>query len=120
MRAAGGGRVVMMGSDLTQRTDVRWSACSAAAAAQLTLAFTWAREPAPERNTVNAVVPGRIPAQRHAGLAPGFLVGWTDRVPLRQLRTSATVAFGTGWLTFAGGAFITGEQITVHGEHGLT
>lgn len=62
MRAAGGGRVVIIGSDLAQRTDVGWSAYSAAKAAQLALVRTWARELAADGINVNAVAPDGSPS----------------------------------------------------------
>lgn len=120
MRAAGGGRVVMVGSDLAQRTDVGWSAYSGAKAAQLALVRTWARELAPDGVTVNAVAPGWIPVERHDGTPPEFLEAYTARVPLGRMGTPADVAAAVVWLVSAGASFVTGEQVTVNGGHGLT
>ncbi|MFE7507281.1 SDR family NAD(P)-dependent oxidoreductase [Promicromonospora sp. NPDC057488] len=120
MRSAGGGRVVMVGSDLAQRTDVGWSAYSGAKAAQLALVRTWARELAPDGVTVNAVAPGWIPVERHAGTPPEFLEAYTARVPLGRMGTPADVAAAVVWLASAGASFVTGEQVTVNGGHGLT
>lgn len=120
MCAAGRGRVVMVGSDLAQRTDVGWSAYSAAKAAQLALVRTWARELAPDGVTVNAVAPGWIPVERHAGTPPEFLEAYTARVPLGRMGTPADVAAAVVWLASGGASFVTGEQVTVNGGHGLT
>lgn len=120
MRAAGGGRVVMVGSDLAQRTDIGWSAYSAAKAAQLALVRTWARELGPDGITVNTVAPGWIPVERHAGTPGEYLDAYTSRVPLGRMGTPAEVAAAVVWLASAGASFVTGEQVTVNGGHNLT
>lgn len=120
MRAAGGGRVVMMGSDLAQRTDVGWSAYSGAKAAQLALVRTWARELAPDGITVNAVAPGWIPVERHADTPTEYLEAYAARVPLGRMGTPAEVAAAVVWLASPGASFVTGEQVTVNGGHSLT
>ncbi|SDR76323.1 SDR family NAD(P)-dependent oxidoreductase [Agrococcus carbonis] len=120
MRAAGGGRVVIIGSDLAQRTDVGWSAYSAAKAAQLALVRTWARELAADGINVNAVAPGWIPVERHASTAPEHLAAYTARVPLGRMGTPADVAGAVVWLASSAASFVTGEQVTVNGGHRLT
>lgn len=120
MRARGGGRVVMIGSDLAQRTDVGWSAYSGAKAAQLALVRTWARELGPHGITVNSVAPGWIPVERHTDAAIEHLEAYVERVPLQRMGTPAEVAAAVVWLASPGASFVTGEQVTVNGGHGLT
>ena len=58
MRAANGGRIVHIGSDMPDRALPGWSAYAAAKSALRTLTRTAAREWAPTGVVVNAVCPG--------------------------------------------------------------
>ena len=58
MRALGGGRIIMIGSDLADRAAPRTSAYVAAKNAQVGLAKVWAKELGPDNITVNVVQPG--------------------------------------------------------------
>ena len=68
MRAAGGGRVILIGSDLADRAAPRASAYVAAKNAQVGLTKVWAKELGADDITVNLVQPGWIPVERHAGI----------------------------------------------------
>ncbi|WFE29694.1 SDR family oxidoreductase [Solwaraspora sp. WMMD791] len=117
MRAAGGGRVVQIGSDMFDRGTPGWSAYAAAKGAQVGLTRTWARELGPSNITVNLVAPGWIPVERHAGTTDEALRGYAAEVPLRRIGTPDDVAAAVCYLASPGAAFVTGQRITVNGGH---
>jgi 3-oxoacyl-[acyl-carrier protein] reductase len=119
MRGRGGGRVVLIGSDMPDRALPGWSAYSAAKAGQLALARTWARELGPAGVTVNVVAPGWIPVERHAGASPAERDEYAAAVPLGRMGTPEDIAGAVAYLASADGAFVTGQCLTVNGGHTL-
>ncbi|MEV4510219.1 SDR family oxidoreductase [Dactylosporangium sp. NPDC049525] len=117
MRAAGSGRVVLIGSDMVDRALPGWSAYVAAKAAQVGLARTWARELGPHGVTVNVVAPGWIPVERHAGVAEDDLEQYVAGVPLGRIGRPEDVAGTVRWLLSDAASFVTGERLTVNGGH---
>ncbi|MDG6106772.1 SDR family oxidoreductase [Dactylosporangium aurantiacum] len=117
MRAAGSGRVVLIGSDMLDRALPGWSAYVAAKAAQVGLVRTWARELGPHGVTVNAVAPGWIPVERHAGVPADAVEQYTADVPLGRIGRPGDVAEAVRWLLSDAASFVTGERITVNGGH---
>ncbi|MEV4140176.1 SDR family oxidoreductase [Dactylosporangium sp. NPDC049742] len=117
MRAAGRGRVVLVGSDMVDRALPGWSAYVAAKAAQVGLARTWARELGPHGITVNVVAPGWIPVERHADVPSTALDSYAAEVPLRRIGHPSDVAGAVRFLLSDEGAFITGDRLTVNGGH---
>ncbi|MGW0805826.1 SDR family NAD(P)-dependent oxidoreductase [Nonomuraea sp. NPDC002799] len=114
MKERGGGRVIQIGSDIVDRKLPGMSAYVAAKGAQHAMSQAWARELGPYGITVNVVAPGWIPVERHAGLDQG---GYREEVPLRRMGTPEDVAAAVSFLASEGGAFITGERVTVNGGH---
>ncbi|CAM3650223.1 SDR family oxidoreductase [Nocardioides zeicaulis] len=114
MRAAGGGRVVLIGSDMAERATPRMSAYVAAKNAQVGLTKVWARELGPDGITVNLVQPGWIPVERHAGISTD---SYAADVPLRRMGTPDDVAAMVAHLASDAGGFITGQRISVNGGH---
>ncbi|MGN9842773.1 SDR family NAD(P)-dependent oxidoreductase [Nonomuraea sp. H19] len=114
MRERRSGRIVHIGSDIVDRGLPGMSAYTAAKGAQHAMARAWARELGPYGITVNVVAPGWIPVERHAGLDQS---GYQAEVPLRRMGTPADVAAAVSFLASDGGAFITGERLTVNGGH---
>jgi 3-oxoacyl-[acyl-carrier protein] reductase len=114
MRASGGGRVILIGSDLAERATPRSSAYVAAKSAQIGLAKVWAKELGADGVTVNLVQPGWIPVERHAGLDTE---AYAAEVPLRRMGTPDDVAAMVAHLASDAGGFITGQRITVNGGH---
>lgn len=117
MRAAGAGRVVLIGSDMVDRALPGWSAYVAAKAAQVALARTWARELGPHGVTVNVVAPGWVPVERHAGVAEDAVGQYVAGVPLGRIGRPEDVAGAVCWLLSDAASFVTGERVTVNGGH---
>jgi 3-oxoacyl-[acyl-carrier protein] reductase len=114
MRASGGGRVVLIGSDLAERAAPGASAYVAAKNAQVGLTKVWAKELGPDGITVNLVQPGWIPVERHAGIDTH---AYAAEVPLRRMGTPEDVAAMVAHLASDAGGFITGQRFTVNGGH---
>ena len=95
MRAAGGGRVILIGSDLADRAAPLASAYVAAKNAQVGLTKVWAKELGVDGITVNLVQPGWIPVERHAGIDSET---YAAEVPLRRMGTPDDVAAMVGHL----------------------
>ena len=112
MRAAGGGRVVLIGSDTVDRHLPGTSAYVAAKSAQLGLLHIWAKELGPEQITVNAVNPGWIPVERHAG---DDTTAYLKEIPLGRIGVPADVAGAVAYLLSDAAAFVTGQTLTVNG-----
>jgi 3-oxoacyl-[acyl-carrier protein] reductase len=115
MRAAGGGRVIHIGSDIFERALPENSAYTAAKAAQLGLARVWARELAPLGITVNTVAPGWIPTERHTGTTEAEREEYLDSVPLGRFGVPADVAGAVAYLASDAAAFVTGARVPVTG-----
>ncbi|MEW9554232.1 SDR family NAD(P)-dependent oxidoreductase [Nonomuraea sp. NPDC050783] len=114
MKERGGGRVIQIGSDIVDRRLPGMSAYIGAKAAQHALTEVWARELGPYGITVNVVAPGWIPVERHAGLDPA---GYLAEVPLGRMGTPEDIAAAVAFLASPGGAFVTGQRVTVNGGH---
>ena len=116
MRGDGGGRVILIGSDMVDRASPGMAAYVAAKSAQVGLTKVWAKELGPDHITVNLVQPGWIPVERHAGLDTS---AYAAEVPLGRLGTPEDVAATVGFLASEAASFVTGQQITVNGGHVL-
>lgn len=114
MRATGGGRVILIGSDLADRAAPLTSAYTAAKNAQVGLTKVWAKELGAHRITVNLVQPGWIPVERHHGIDTAAYVA---EVPVRRTGTPDDVAATVAHLASEAGGFITGQRITINGGH---
>ena len=114
MRAVGGGRIILIGSDLADSAVARMSAYVAAKNAQVGLTKVWAKELGPDNITVNMVQPGWIPVERHEGLDTS---AYTADVPMRRMGTPEDVAATVAFLASGAACFVTGQRITVNGGH---
>lgn len=112
MRAAGGGRVVMIASDVVDRHLPGTSAYASAKSAQLGLVKIWAKELGPDRVTVNAVSPGWIPVERHVGADTS---AYEAQVPLGRMGVPEDVAGAVAYLLSDAASFVTGQTLTVNG-----
>jgi len=114
MRAQGGGRVIMIGSDLADRAAPRMSAYVAAKNAQVGLTKVWAKELGPSNITVNLVHPGWIPVERHEGIDA---TAYAAEVPMPRVGTPEDIAAMVAFLASDAASFVTGQRITVNGGH---
>ena len=117
MRAAGGGRVVQIGSDMFERALPGFSAYNAAKGAQWGLTRTWARELGADGITVNLVAPGWVPVERHGELTEADLAGYVAEVPMGRIGKPDDVAAAVAYLASDAASFVTGQRITVNGGH---
>ncbi len=117
MRAAGGGRVVQIGSDMFERALPGFSAYNAAKGAQWGLTRTWARELGADGITVNLVAPGWVPVERHGELTEADLAGYVAEVPMGRIGKPDDVAAAVAYLASDTASFVTGQRITVNGGH---
>jgi NAD(P)-dependent dehydrogenase (short-subunit alcohol dehydrogenase family) len=115
MKAAGWGRIVHVGSDITDRVPPDLAAYVTGKAAQLGLAGATAQHVARWGITVNTVAPGWIPVERHAG---ADTTGYAAHLPGGRLGTPAEVAAVVSFLASDGASFVTGERIRADGGHG--
>lgn len=115
MIAAGGGRIVHIGSDVVQRAPVGNSAYVAAKSAQLGLARVAAQELGPHGITVNTVSPGWVPVERHAGVEESTLASYVETVPVGRFGVPADIAAAVVWLSSDAAGFVNGATITVNG-----
>lgn len=114
MRSLGGGRVILIGSDMMDRALPGWSAYVAAKQAQVGLTRVWAKELGPDKITVNLVAPGWIPVERHAGADPS---AYLADVPLGEMGTPDDIASMVAYLASDEAHFVTGQRIAVNGGH---
>jgi 3-oxoacyl-[acyl-carrier protein] reductase len=115
MRAAGGGRIIQIGTEMIETALPGWSAYVAAKSAQLGLTRCWARELGPANITVNLVAPGWIPVERHADATVEEIDDYLANVPLARIGTPDDVAATVAFLASDAAAFLTGQCIAVNG-----
>ena len=119
MRAARFGRIIQVDSEVADRPPVGRSAYATAKNAQIGLTRSWARELAPFGITVNAVAPGFIPVERHAGVTAGTVDAYLASVPAGRMGTPEDVAHAVSFLASEGAGFIVGQRIVVDGGRAL-
>jgi NAD(P)-dependent dehydrogenase (short-subunit alcohol dehydrogenase family) len=115
MTAAGGGRVIHVGSDVIDRALPGNSAYAAAKSAQLGLARVWARELAPLHITATTVAPGWIPLARHESVPQPERDDYLRQVPLGRMGDPRDVAGAVSYLASDAAAFVTGTRLNVNG-----
>lgn len=119
MRAAGGGRMIQIGSDIFERGLPRMSAYVAAKGAQMGLTRSWARELGADGITVNLVAPGWVPVERHGELTEADLADYVAEIPVNRIGLPEDVAAAVAYLASEEASFITGQRITVNGGHNM-
>lgn len=116
-RGAGpkGGRIVNISSIIGQRGYVGLAAYSASKAGLDGLTRALAREVGRRAITVNSVAPGYLDTEMSGTLSDGQRDQIVRRTPLGRLGTAADVVPPVRFLLGDGGAFITGQTLTVDG-----
>lgn len=118
MKAAGGGRVVNIGSVAFNRPFPGSSAYVAAKGAMVGMTRGLASELGKDNITVNLVAPGWIPVERHAAAPAAALEKLVAETPLGRHGVPAEVAGVVLFLCSDLAAFVTGIQLPVNGGHG--
>jgi len=119
MRARRWGRIVQIDSEVADRPPPGRSAYATAKSAQIGLTRSWARELAPLGITVNAVAPGFIPVERHAGVSDATRSAYLTSVPAGRLGTREDIAVAVSFFASEAAGFITGQRLVVDGGRGL-
>ncbi|MBX6382943.1 MAG: SDR family oxidoreductase [Microbispora sp.] len=115
MREAGSGRIINVGSEVTDLGNPEFGHYVAAKAAMHGLTRSWARELGQYGITVNTVEPGWIPVERHADVPPEDYAGYLRDVPLGHMGVPMDVAETVAFLASPGARFITGQRLAVNG-----
>jgi 3-oxoacyl-[acyl-carrier protein] reductase len=116
LAASGRGRVILTSSITGPITGYPgWTHYGASKAGQLGFMRTAAIELAPDKITVNAVLPGNIMTEGLAGMGEAYLSGMTAAIPLRRLGTVDEIGYTALFLATDEAAYITGQTIVVDG-----
>ena len=126
MLAAGAGRIVNVSSVMGQSADRQVIAYVASKHAVIGMTRALAMELAPSGITVNAVCPGVVETDLHAGVVRAFSAGagtseeeaWDSfraRIPLGRFQTADDLGAAVTFLAGEGAANITGTQLGVDG-----
>ena len=114
--ASGRGRIVVTSSITGPITGYPgWSHYGASKAAQLGFLRTAAMELAPEKVTINAVLPGNVMTEGLDDLGQDYLDGMTASIPQRRLGSTADIGHAALFFASDEAAYITGQTLVVDG-----
>jgi 3-oxoacyl-[acyl-carrier protein] reductase len=119
MRAKRWGRIIHVDSEVVDLPQPGRSAYTTAKSAQVGLMRSWARELAPLGITVNAVAPGFVPVERHAGVTDAQRRGYLASVPAGRFGTREEIAHAVSFFASDAAGFVTGQRLVVDGGRGL-
>lgn len=120
MRSTGYGRVINIGSEVTDLGTPEFAHYVGAKSAMHGLTRSWACELGPEGILVNTVEPGWIPVERHQEATTEELRGYTAGVPLGHQGVPSDVGALVAFLASPAARFITGQRYAVNGGRTLT
>ncbi|GAA4563788.1 SDR family oxidoreductase [Planotetraspora kaengkrachanensis] len=120
MRAAGSGRIINVGSEVTDLGNPDYGHYVSAKAAMHGLTRSWARELGPYGITVNTIEPGWIPVERHEGTPAAEYEEYITHLPLGHMGVPIDVAEAVAFLASPGSRFITGQRLAVNGGRTMT
>lgn len=116
LAASGRGRVIITSSITGPHTGYPgWAHYGATKAAQLGYMRTAAIELAPQRITVNAILPGNILTEGLADMGEDYLRGMAASIPQRRLGTPADIGNAALFLATDEASYVTGQSIAVDG-----
>jgi NAD(P)-dependent dehydrogenase (short-subunit alcohol dehydrogenase family) len=115
MRAAGGGRIVLVSSQAALMGSAAHAHYAAAKAGLHGLAFSLAKELARDGITVNVVVPGRIRTAMLDERSEGRMDEWLSQTPLGRLGEPEEVAAAVAFLASPEASYVTGAALNVSG-----
>lgn len=116
LAASGRGRVIVTSSITGPLTGFPgWAHYGASKAAQLGFVRTAALELAPQRITVNAVLPGNIITEGFADMGEDYARAMAALIPLGRLGSVAEVGYACLFLASEEAGYITGQTIVVDG-----
>ena len=119
MQARRFGRIVQIDSEVVDLPPPGRSAYVTAKSAQIGLTRSWAREPSHLGITVNAVAPGFVPVERHAGVPDEIMSAYLASVPAGRWGTRADIAHAVSFFASEEAGFVTGQRLVVDGGRGL-
>lgn len=114
-RGGGGGGIVTISSEAARFGGNRLAAYAAAKAGISTLTIAAARELAEEGIRVNAVSPGVIDTDQHAGQSGERIAGLLNSIPLKRMGLAEEVAEAVIWLLSDKSSYVTGSVLSVNG-----
>lgn len=117
MKRARWGKVINIGSEVTENCRPIFSPYIAAKCALLGLTRSWAREFGPWNIAVNSIAPGWIPTERHAESEEADLEAYRAAVPMGRQGTPDDVASAVGYLAREETNFVSGQQFCVNGAN---
>ena len=113
------GRIINIGSEVSDKGVPKFSNYVSAKGAQLGLTRSWAMELAEHNITVNLVAPGWIPTERHAADSEESKRAYAATVPMKRMGVPDDVAAAGAVLASDAANFITGQKISVNGGNSL-
>lgn len=118
MKARAWGRVVNIGSEVFDLGDAENAPYVTAKAAMVGLTRSWANELGPFGITVNSVVPGWTPREKHGlenGAPTPAFAAYHAQLPLRRFGTPDDMGAAVAYLCSEAGGFVTGQRLSVNG-----
>lgn len=116
MKQNGGGNIVNVTSETARFGGTNLAHYAASKAAINTFTIGFAREVAPFNIRVNAVSPGVIDTEAHAGSSPERMNNLLNSLPMKRMGKAAEVANLIEWLLSDGASYLSGSIIPITGS----
>lgn len=115
MKKAGGGAIVNVSSEAGRFGGNKMAHYAASKAAVNTFTVAFAREAAVHNIRVNAVSPGVIDTDAHAGSPPERLAALSSSMPMGRMGKAVEVAHTIAWLLSDAASYVSGSIVGVTG-----
>lgn len=118
MKAREWGRVINIGSEVFDLGDADNAQYVSAKGAMVGLTRSWATELGPFGISVNSVVPGWTPREKHGlenGAPTAAFQAYHKQLPLRRIGTPDDMGAAVAYLCSEAGGFVTGQRLSVNG-----